>query len=183
MLKALEKDRNRRYQSANALASDLRNFLVDQPVTAAPPTWSYQFSKFARRNRVAMGTAAAFALVLLIATMISAWQAIRATRHLNRARLNAYASEMNVAQQAIRENNLERALELLNRQRPRPGEDDLRGFEWRYLWQICQGNESAVFRDAPPQGLDQCTIAFSLGSFLSIPAQARWLFARPRRSK
>jgi WD40 repeat protein len=56
------------------------------------------------------------------------------------ARRNLYAAEMNVAFQAWRENNLGLALELLERQRPEPHELDLRGWEWRYLWGLCQGD-------------------------------------------
>src|SRR5262249_4345610 len=54
------------------------------------------------------------------------------------ARRNAYAAEMHVALQALAENNLGRARDLLDRQQPKAGEEDLRGFEWRYLWQLCQ---------------------------------------------
>src|SRR6185503_13876848 len=61
------------------------------------------------------------------------------------ARHNAYAAEINVAFQALAENNLGRARDLLDRQRPKPGEEDLRGFEWRYLWQLCQSDELASF--------------------------------------
>src|SRR5208282_6192873 len=50
------------------------------------------------------------------------------------ARQRAYASDMKVAQQQLTGNNLGSALDLLNRQRPLPGQKDLRGWEWRYLW-------------------------------------------------
>ena len=59
------------------------------------------------------------------------------------ARQRAYASDMNVASQALAGNNLGRALDLLNRQRPGPGQKDLRGWEWRYLWQ--QTRSDALF--------------------------------------
>jgi WD40 repeat protein len=66
------------------------------------------------------------------------------------ARQRAYASDMNVAKQALDQSNLGRALDLLNRQRPHPGQKDLRGWEWRYLWEqthsdalstLCQKSE------------------------------------------
>src|SRR4030095_13830996 len=61
-------------------------------------------------------------------------------------RRNAYAAEINVAFGAFAENNLERAIELLDRQRPKkPGEEDLRGFEWRHLWQLCQSDAKTNF--------------------------------------
>lgn len=119
ILRALEKDRARRYASANGLAADLRRYLDDEPVTAAPPSLSYQLAKFARRNRGVLLTGAAFAVVLLAGSAMSAWQAVRASRsatqarelhavaqrHLKQAKLNAYVSEMTVVQQALGENN------------------------------------------------------------------------------
>lgn len=56
------------------------------------------------------------------------------------ARKKAYASDMNLLAQALAEDNLGRAQELLDRQRPEPGEQDLRGWEWRYFWQFCQSD-------------------------------------------
>src|SRR5437016_6129232 len=56
-----------------------------------------------------------------------------------------YAADMNLAQQAWERRNLARALELLEEHRPRPREDDVRGFEWRYLWRLCQGEARATF--------------------------------------
>lgn len=78
--KALEKDRTRRYQTAEELGSDLRRFLRDEPVSARPPTTAYQIRKFARRNR-AFVTAAMIAVVsLLAATIASSWWALTASR-------------------------------------------------------------------------------------------------------
>jgi hypothetical protein len=58
-----------------------------------------------------------------------------------RAELNLYAADMNLAAQALAAGNRGRALELLRNYRPRPGQEDLRGWEWRYLWKQCQGEE------------------------------------------
>lgn len=161
VLKALEKDRTRRYQSANGFAADLRRYLDNEPIAARPPSTLYRIEKLARRNKLLFGAAGAVVAALVVGLVATTWQSVRANRNLARARLNAYVSEMSVAQQAMAENNLERALQLLDRQRPKPGEkEDLRGFEWRYLWQTCQGNESAVFRDAPAN-LSECTVTFS----------------------
>src|SRR6185436_2932026 len=68
------------------------------------------------------------------------------------ARRNTYAAEINVALQALAENNLGRARDLLERQRPEAGQEDLRGFEWRYLWQLCQGDELETFHDNAAHG-------------------------------
>src|SRR4029077_12545914 len=51
VMKALEKDRNRRDETANGLAADLRRYLDDEPVQACPPSVGYRFRKFARRNK------------------------------------------------------------------------------------------------------------------------------------
>jgi tetratricopeptide (TPR) repeat protein len=75
VMKALDKDRNRRYSTAGALAQDVSRFLMDQPVEARPPSTSYRFSKFARRNKVAISTASMVAGALILGTAISAWQA------------------------------------------------------------------------------------------------------------
>jgi tetratricopeptide (TPR) repeat protein len=92
VMKALEKDRNRRYETANGLAADLRRYLDDEPVQACPPSARYRLGKFMRKYRVALATACAFAIVLIAASAISIWQAIRATRARAEAVL-AYAAE------------------------------------------------------------------------------------------
>ena len=92
VMKALEKDRNRRYETANGLAADLRRYLDDEPVQACPPTAAYRLSKFAKKYRVAMATACAFVAVLIAATVISVWQAVRANQARAEAVL-AYAAE------------------------------------------------------------------------------------------
>ena len=92
VMKALEKDRNRRYETANGLAADLRRYLDDEPVQACPPTAAYRLSKFAKKYRVALATACAFVAVLVGATVISVWQAVRANQARAEAVL-AYAAE------------------------------------------------------------------------------------------
>jgi hypothetical protein len=79
VMKALEKDRNRRYETANGLALDLQRYLADEPVAAGPPSAGYKLRKFTRKHRKLFGAAAAFALLLTVATGVSAWLAYRAT--------------------------------------------------------------------------------------------------------
>jgi tetratricopeptide (TPR) repeat protein len=67
VMKCLEKDRNRRYESANALAQDIEHYLHDEPVLACPPSLWYRYRKFARRNRRGLMTAAVAALAVLLA--------------------------------------------------------------------------------------------------------------------
>jgi serine/threonine protein kinase len=69
VMKALEKDRNRRYESASAFAADVQRYLHDEPVQACPPSAWYRFRKFARRKRGIFVSAAALALIVLL-TMV-----------------------------------------------------------------------------------------------------------------
>jgi serine/threonine protein kinase len=78
-MKALEKDRRDRYETANALAEDVQRYLADEPVLACPPTLAYRLRKFARRKKTALITGAVVFLALL-AGGISIWQAGRANR-------------------------------------------------------------------------------------------------------
>ncbi len=78
VMKALEKDRNRRYESASALARDLERYLHDEPVLACPPSAGYRLRKFVRRNR-GPALAASFVLLALVAGVIgTTWGLVRA---------------------------------------------------------------------------------------------------------
>src|SRR5438105_3994383 len=80
VMKALEKDRGRRYETANGLARDVQCYLADEAVEACPPTAGYRLRKFARKNRAALATVAVIALLLVAGATVSTWQAVRATR-------------------------------------------------------------------------------------------------------
>ena len=80
VMKTLEKDRNRRYETANGFAADIQRYLSDEPVQACPPLASYRLRKFARRNQRALATASLLVLALVLGTAVSMWQAIRATQ-------------------------------------------------------------------------------------------------------
>jgi tetratricopeptide (TPR) repeat protein len=80
VMKCLEKDRGRRYETANGLAHDIERYLADEPVQACPPSTGYRLRKFVRKHRAGLGTAAALAALLLLGAALSTWQAVRATR-------------------------------------------------------------------------------------------------------
>jgi WD40 repeat protein/serine/threonine protein kinase len=178
VMKCLEKDRTRRYETANGIAADLKRHLNNETVVARPPSSAYRFQKLVRRNKLTFAAGVAIAAALLLGIVAATSQAIRATHAKREAlaaqasesiqrqnaeaneqkavaaqkaeaaeelisRQHAYASDMNVASQALAENNLGRAQDLLDRQRPQPGQKDLRGWEWRYLWQ--QTRSDALF--------------------------------------
>ncbi len=86
VMKALEKDRARRYETANGLARDIQRYLDGEPVDAGPPSALYALQKFARKHRVALATVAAFAILLVMASVVSMYLAIRATRAERAAR-------------------------------------------------------------------------------------------------
>src|SRR5262249_25040353 len=66
VMKCLDKDRNRRYETANGLALDVQRYLVDEPGQACRPSAGYRLRKFARRNKRALATAALLGLMLLV---------------------------------------------------------------------------------------------------------------------
>ena len=178
VMKCLEKDRTRRYETANGLAADLKRHLNNEPVLARPPSAAYKFQKALRRNKVvfAAGTAVALALVVGVigttAGLVRAERQRRAAQTAQReesrqkeiavkaldgekqqtaqaaaarddAEALAYASAINLAQQALANENLGQAVALLDRQRPKSGQPDRRGWEWRYLWQQARSDALA----------------------------------------
>jgi serine/threonine protein kinase/WD40 repeat protein len=74
VMKALEKDRNRRYETANSLARDVQRYLADEPVQACPPKLSYRFRKLVRRNKALFATATLIAATLLVASAAVTWK-------------------------------------------------------------------------------------------------------------
>ncbi len=84
VMKTLEKDRNRRYETAGGFAADVERYLNDEPVQACPPSASYRFRKFVRRNRGPAITTALIAITLVIGAALSTWQALRATPPSNK---------------------------------------------------------------------------------------------------
>ncbi len=192
VMKCLEKDRARRYATANDLAADVERFIEGEPVLARPPSNFYRLGKLVRRHRVVVGAAAAVAVTLISATTVSVWHAVRATTLEKRearlrqdaetearraesqtamARLNEYVADINLAQQSLAAGNHGRALRLLQKHRPVAAEKDLRGFEWRYLWQLTRGDEHATF--GGPNEIAQCVAVSPDGQFLVCGAERR----------
>ncbi len=80
VLKSLEKDRNRRYETASSLAIDLQRYLANEPVSACPPSGFYRFRKMLRRNKLACAASGAVAAALTIGSIVSAYFAMEAGR-------------------------------------------------------------------------------------------------------
>jgi tetratricopeptide (TPR) repeat protein len=86
VMKCLEKDRNRRYETANGLANDIQRHLSNEPIVARPPSAVYRFQKLVRRNKLKFAMAAFAVGVLLLAVLVSTWQAVKAMRAEGKAR-------------------------------------------------------------------------------------------------
>jgi WD40 repeat protein len=197
VMKCLEKDRVRRYDTANGLAMDLKRYLNNEPVLARPPSAAYRFQKLVRRNKLAFVASIAVAAALLLGFIVSTAQAIRATRakldaqaaqsvaraaekeqsHLRvvaqeaqtaaeanaekfkttavESRRGQYAADMFAASTEIERGDYVNARNFLREYLPREGSEELRGFEWRYWWQLSAGQQLRTF---PVSGIihDMC---------------------------
>jgi WD40 repeat protein/serine/threonine protein kinase len=117
VMKALEKDRNRRYESANGLARDVERYLHDEPVEACPPTTGYRLRKFARIHKAGLATAVGFAALLVLGTAVSAWQAVRATQAETVALANELRADAHAAQAEQKEQEAKKKRDEAQRQR------------------------------------------------------------------
>ena len=112
VMKALEKDRGRRYETANGFAQDVRRYLDGDAVEACPPSATYKLKKFARKHRAALATVGAFAFLLVAATAVSAGLAVWA----NRERVRAVTAENAAkAQQGRAEEREQMAIDAVKR--------------------------------------------------------------------
>ena len=91
-MRALEKDRTRRYQTANALAADVHRHMNNEPVSAGPPSAAYRAGKFVRRHRFGVTTAVALVLLLAASALALGVQAQRIARERDRANHEAEAA-------------------------------------------------------------------------------------------
>ncbi len=80
VMKCLEKDRSRRYDSASGLARDLERYLAGEPVLARPPSTSYRLGKFVQRHRAAVLAGVVVATALVVGVAVASWQAVVATQ-------------------------------------------------------------------------------------------------------
>jgi WD40 repeat protein/tRNA A-37 threonylcarbamoyl transferase component Bud32 len=136
-LKCLEKDPQRRYGSAEALADDLERWLAGEPIRARRSSVRERFVKWVRRRPAVAAlvtVSAAAGLALLIGGV---WSNGRLQESLRTARRHLYAAHMNEALEAWDHGETPRVMELLEAHWPQPGAEDLRGFEWYHLWHLC----------------------------------------------
>jgi serine/threonine protein kinase/tetratricopeptide (TPR) repeat protein len=111
VMKALEKDRNRRYESASALAADVQRYLHDEEVEACPPSAGYRLRKYMRRNRRVLAMVGVVAASLIAATAVSIWQATRATMAQHQAEADRKQAETDRDRAKTAESNAQTNLE------------------------------------------------------------------------
>src|SRR5215472_1797828 len=85
VMKTLEKDRARRYETANGLARDVQRYLADEPVVARPPSRLYRFQKLARRNKLAFAASGAVAAALIVGLAAATWEYLKERTSRQRA--------------------------------------------------------------------------------------------------
>lgn len=104
VMKCLEKDRSRRYETANELAADITRNLTNEPVVARPPSVAYRFQKAYQRNKVVFAVTALITVILVTATAFSTWQ-MQVARNSAAAELAAKqeATATAIAERAARE--------------------------------------------------------------------------------
>jgi serine/threonine protein kinase/WD40 repeat protein len=141
VMKCLEKDRARRYETANGLARDIERHLNNEPVVAGPPTVRYRLGKALQRHKATALTGSVMILALAGGIIGTTWALVRAQKASLAARERLYAADINLAHRALQTDNLRLARSLLRSHVPEPGQLDLRGFEWRYLWNQCRSQE------------------------------------------
>ena len=93
VMRCLEKNRTRRYETPTALAADIARHLHNEPVSAGPPSRTYRLRKLIRRNRYTFAAMASVALALVLGFVVSTWQAVRATRAEQQATLERAKAE------------------------------------------------------------------------------------------
>ncbi|MGD9855480.1 MAG: protein kinase, partial [Planctomycetaceae bacterium] len=172
VMKALEKDRNRRYETASDFAADVERYRHDEAVLACPPSALYRLRKLARRNKAAfaftclvVGFLLVSTVALSVANVLISRERVEVVQQRNIARQKEaaalaseqtvrereavireylYAADMQLADQAYQKGDIAQVRERLERRRPAADLPDERGFEWHYLWGLCQG-ESRVW--------------------------------------
>ena len=189
VMKALEKDRERRYESAGDLARDVGRYLNDEPVDACPPSKTYLLRRTVRRHKTFLLFMAAVILSLILGLVGTTWQAMVATdaKDLARQRLDEtnrqreiaeqrkeslrqslYAADIGTAYEVWLTGNQQWAVAKLEELRPHENESDLRGFEWHYLWRLCHSGRQML----PKHGGDVYGVAFSSdGKLLATASQ------------
>ncbi len=149
ILKALQKEPQRRYQSVRQFNEDIARHLGGEPVIAREATLTYRLGKQIRRNK-ALTVGLTFLVLALIAGLIVSRSQLRASQQRERAQhYELYAADLRQAGSDWNEGNLVRMNELLERHRPGNGiDDDWHGFEWFALWKLLHTEKFTLHHQA-----------------------------------
>ncbi|MBS1812228.1 MAG: protein kinase [Acidobacteria bacterium] len=137
VLMAMHKEPQHRYESVAQFKADLDAYLAGKTVLARKPTTGYRLGKFVRRHKLTVTLATLLLLTLVTVAIVALWQASVAREQARKQRRELYATQMNQALQDWELGNLSRMRETLDGWLPQAGQEDLRGFEWQYLWGLC----------------------------------------------
>ncbi|MCZ7636511.1 MAG: protein kinase [Verrucomicrobia bacterium] len=148
-LKCLEKDPGRRYSSAAGLAADLEKWLRHEPIMARRTGTGERFRKWVRRRPAIAALTVGLALALILGLAGATWEWSRAETSARELRENLYAADIGLAFQAWQSDRVAYARDLLEKWQP-GSHADLRGFEWRYLYNLTRPQEEFAFTNATP---------------------------------
>lgn len=158
-LRCLEKDPEQRFSNAGQLSDELGRFLDDVPIQSRRTGSFTRIARWCRRNQLISGLVAAVVATLLVGTAVATWFGISAARESATNKKLNYVFGMNIIQKLVEENKQSRAISMLNSFRPKPGEKDLRKFEWQYWWDEC--HQGILKTMDSPSGGDIRTIVFN----------------------
>jgi WD40 repeat protein len=165
-LKCLEKEPARRYGSAEALADDLERWLRHEPILARPVSARERMVKWVRRKPALVSSLVLGLILLLVISIGSPIAAFRINRERLRAEKNLYAADMNIALKNFEANNWGRVRVILDKYGPQKRNAELRGWEWRFLWQKIRSDELAVL---PASESEIMSVAFAPdGKYVAI---------------
>jgi serine/threonine protein kinase/WD40 repeat protein len=151
VMKCLEKERNRRYETANGLALDVKRHLNTEPVVARPPSRLYEFRRAVRRHKVGFGAAATVGLAIALGVSALWYGLEQAKSERDQQKAVSYASDLALAWQAWRFSDYATCRRLLAANIPQSGERDLRSFEWWYLSRLSKREEAYSLGPIPGQ--------------------------------
>jgi tetratricopeptide (TPR) repeat protein len=156
VMKALEKDRTRRYATPLDLAADIDRYLAEQPVLAGPPSTVYKVRKFVRRHRFGVGLAAVVAVALAVGLAGTVWQAVRATRAEAEARHEAENARVQAARAGQTSEFLQSMLESVN-------PEVARGRDTEVLNEILEGAVERAGEELADQPEVEATVLGTVG--------------------
>ena len=139
-LKCLEKEPSKRYAAADELAGDLERFLGGKPIRARPIGLPARTWRWCRRKPLVAALEGTAVLLLIAVVVVGMVGYVTTSRALQQVQHHLYIADMNQAEGAWASTRMDVMLDLLQRYAPGSGNEDLRGFEWRYWSRLCHSS-------------------------------------------